>query len=137
MHESAFECNRWYSRLGAAVMVALPDLNNDELVFDPEPIYDACLGHEWFLTLPEALSEAMSKLNLIWKSTQHVLCPLTHASFLLTTHVLRLVLCMTSASRWLRGSCLPPCSNNCTGMRPHRLWRRCSQDGATHFLGVN
>ena len=43
-------------------MAALPDLNDDELVFDPEPIYDACLGNEWFVTMPQALSEAMSKL---------------------------------------------------------------------------
>ena len=64
LHESAraFKCNQWYSRLGAAVVAAWPDLNEDELVFDPEPIYDACLGHEWFLTMPEASSEVMSKL---------------------------------------------------------------------------
>ena len=43
-------------------MAALPDSNDNELVFDPEPIYDACLGHEWFLTMPEASSEVMSKL---------------------------------------------------------------------------
>ena len=48
----AFECNRWYSRLGAVVVAALPDSNDDELVFDPDPIYDACLGHDWFLTMP-------------------------------------------------------------------------------------
>ena len=48
----AFECNRWYSRLGAAVVAVLLDSNDDELVFDPEPIYDAWLGNEWFVTTP-------------------------------------------------------------------------------------
>ena len=43
-------------------MAALLDSNDDELVFNPHPIYDACLGHEWFLTMPEASSEVMSKL---------------------------------------------------------------------------
>ena len=54
LHESAraFERNRWYSRLGAAVVAALPDSNDDELVFDPVPIYDACLGNEWFVMMP-------------------------------------------------------------------------------------
>ena len=31
-------------------------------MFDPEPIYDACLGQDWFLMTPQASSEAMSKL---------------------------------------------------------------------------
>ena len=54
LRESArvFKRNQRYSRLGAAVMAALPDSNDDELVFDPEPIYDACLGNEWFVTTP-------------------------------------------------------------------------------------
>ena len=54
LHESAraFKHNQQYSRLGAAVVAVLPDSNDNELVFDPEPIYDACLGNEWFITMP-------------------------------------------------------------------------------------
>ena len=54
LHKStrAFEHNRWYSSLGTVIVAALLDSNDYELVFDPEPIYDAYLGEEWFLTTP-------------------------------------------------------------------------------------
>ena len=83
LHDSTrvFKHNRQYSRLGAAVFVALLNSNDDEIIFDPEPIYNAHLSQEWFLMMPYALSEVMSKL------------------FLLTMHVLRIVLYMTFASR--------------------------------------
>ena len=48
----AFKCNRQYSRLAAAIVAILLDSNDYELMFDPELIYDAYLGQEWFLTLP-------------------------------------------------------------------------------------
>ena len=48
----AFERNRRYSRLGAAVFGVLPNSSEEELMFDPEPIYDACLGQDWFLMTP-------------------------------------------------------------------------------------